>query len=99
MASQRDQARDDAFDELLAATLDCGYPAALAQALAAQLTTEMTMRRMAGYLRAARPSSMEEIADEALAIIAQRDSWVEKKKREYANEKLNEFYNRPRTDE
>ena len=51
---------------------------------------------MTGYLHGARPRSMEEIADEMVAICEQRDRWVERKKSEYYQTKVNEFYNRDR---
>lgn len=86
-------ARDDAYDDLLAAVVDVGYPAELGLVLADELRGEKSMRRMAAYLRAARPRSMEEIADEMIAIVEQRDSWVRKKMSERAQGSFNEFLN------
>ncbi len=54
------------------------------------------MERMAAYLAQARPQSMEEAADEAVAIVEQRDAWIERKKGEYYNAKITELYNRER---
>ena len=50
---------------------------------------------MGSYLRGAKPGSIEEIADEAIAIISFRDTWRERKISEHANAKITEFYNRP----
>lgn len=90
---------DDAYDGLLAAVVACGFPAEFGQALAAGLGTENAIRRMTGYLYGARPHSMEEVADEMVAICELRDRWVERKKSEYYQAKVNEFYNREREDE
>ena len=85
---------DEAYDALLAAVVACGFPAEFGQALAAGLGGEKSIRRMTGYLYGAKPRSMEEVADEMVAICEQRDRWVERKKSEYYQGKLNEFYNR-----
>lgn len=87
---------DRAYEELVAAVVSCGFPAEFGQALAVGLGTENAMRRMTGYLHGARPRSMEEVADEMVAICEQRDRWVERKKSEYYQSKVNEFYNRDR---
>ena len=87
-------ARDDAYVELQAAVAAIGYPQELALVLADELRGEKSMRRMAAYLRAARPKSMEEIADEMLAIIEQRNTWVNKIISEQAQSSFNEFLNR-----
>ena len=87
-------ARDDAYEDLLAAVAAIGYPHELGMVLADELRGEKSMRRMAAYLRAARPTSMEEIADEMLAIIEQRETWVKKKMTEHAQSSFNEFLNR-----
>ena len=87
-------AHDDAYEELQAAVAVCGYPLDLADVLANELRGEKSMRRMAAYLRAARPKAMEEIADEMIAIIEQRDAWVRKKLSERAQSSFNEFMNR-----
>ena len=56
------------------------------------------MKRMAGYLRGARPRSMEEIADEMVAILDHRRSIVERKRAEQSQEQLTRFYNREHGD-
>lgn len=92
--SNKRSPRDDAYEDLLAAVTAIGYPQDLATVLADELRGEKSMRRMAAYLRAARPKTMEEIADEMLAIIEQRDAWVKKKITERAQSSFNEFLNR-----
>ena len=86
--------REDAYEDLLAAVTAIGYPEELASVLADGLRGEKSMRRMASYLRVARPQSMEEIADEMLAIVEQRESWVNKKLSERAQMSINSFYRR-----
>lgn len=83
--------RERIREELIALLAEMGRPRELGEAIANSLGTEMTMTRMMRYLRAARPESDEEIVDEMLAIINDRDRWVEKKKNEYYNRKYNEY--------
>ena len=80
-------------DELVKELTRMGHPREFAEAIAAQLGTEMTMDRMIRYLHQARPRSAEEIADEMLAICADRDRWRDKKVAEYYNQKYNEWLN------
>ena len=89
----------DAYDDLLAAVRELGYPEELGAALAAGLGGEWSMHRMTGYLRGARPRTMEEIADEMVAILDQRQAIVERKMAEHSQEQLTAFYNRDRVDE
>ena len=44
-----------------------------------------------GYLKAAKPKTAEEIADEMLAIMDDRERWIQKKSAEYYNSKYNEL--------
>ncbi len=68
-----------------------GYPEEFGYALAEELETENAMRRMVGYLLSADHPRMEDIADEALAIIEMNQHWKEKKIREYEHARyLNE---------
>ena len=68
-----------------------GYPEAFGIAIADNLRTEKTMSRMIGYLHHAKPRTAEEIADEMLAILDDRQRWVNKKSAEYYNSKYNEL--------
>ena len=90
---------DDAYRALERALKEAGFAPELAETLALGLNSEMTLSRMAAYVRQARPTTVEELADEMYAILEQRNSWVERKKNAYYNEKLNEFYNRERTED
>ena len=85
--------------QLIAAIEDMGYPREFGVVLAGELRSERAIGRMTSYLRQTGFQPPEEIADEMLAICADRDRWVEQKKSEYANAKITEFYNRPRESE
>ena len=76
---------------LVRAIAEMGYPEAFGMAVADNLRTEKMMSRMIGYLRSAKPRSAEEIADEMLAIMEDRERWIRKKSAEYYNSKYNEF--------
>ena len=84
--------KDRARQALARAAQRCGWPAEFGEALALYLGSVGAMERMAAYLAQA----MEEAADEAVAIVEQRDAWIERKKGEYYNAKITEFYNRER---
>ena len=72
-----------------------GYPEELGYALAEELKTENAMRRMVGYLLSADHPRMEDIIDEALAIVEMNRQWQQKKIREYEHAKyLNENWHR-----
>ena len=77
--------------ELVEVIVRMGYPEEFGMAIADSLGTEMTMNRMIRYLDHARPRSAEEIADEMLAIVDDRDRWAKKKANEYYNRKYNEL--------
>ena len=49
---------------------------------------------MIQYLLHVQPATAEEMVDEMLAICDERDKWVQKKKNEYYNRKVNEWINR-----
>ena len=76
-----------------------GYPEGFSQVIAENLRTDKAIDRMVGYLRSARPESAEEIVDEMLAIIDDRDRWIKKKIAENSNSKITELYNSPLSDE
>lgn len=83
--------RQEAVQELVQTLAAMTYPEEFGYVIAENLKTEKMIRRMTSYLRQARPASAEEIADEMLAIMEQRDQWVRKKKAEYWNQKYNEL--------
>ena len=68
-------------------------PVEFALVLAGELKTEKMISRMVGYLRHMPKASPEEIADEMLAILADRDTWREKKINEFYNGRYNQYLN------
>ena len=83
--------RERISQELVNTVVRMGYPKEFGIAIANNLRTEKTMSRMIGYLRNAKPQSAEEIADEMLAIMEDRERWTKKKEAEYYNAKYNEM--------
>jgi hypothetical protein len=70
-----------------------GHPAEFGELIAQSLGTEKQMSRMVSYLVMYKPRTMEEIADEMLAIKDEFERYREKKVAEYYNEKYNRLLN------
>ena len=87
----KDQIAAGLKKELVDTLEKMGYPPEFGMAIASELGIEMTLRRMIGYLRNARPRSAEKIADEMLAICDDRERWRKKKAAEFYNSKYNEL--------
>ena len=83
----------EAYRELLEKIVRMGYPEEFGKVIARNLGSEKTMRRMTAYLYSAKPRSAEEIADEMLAIMSDRERWIAKKEAEKANARYNEILN------
>ena len=56
------------------------------------MNTDFTANRMLGYLYRIGKSSIQEVVDEMLAIISDRDRIVDKHKSEHAQGSINELY-------
>ncbi len=82
-----------AYRELIETIVRLGYPEKFGKAVASNLGSEKTMHRMSAYLRSAKPRSAEEIADEMLAIMSDRERWIAKKEAEEANARYNDILN------
>ena len=80
-----------AYRELIETLVRMGYPEELGRAIAKNLGSEKTMLRMTAYLCSAKPRSAEEIVDEMLAIMSDRERWIQKKKAQEANARYNEL--------
>ena len=85
--------------ELIDILIRMGFSAELGEAIAANLRTEKPMNRMIGYLLSAQPRTEENIVDEMLAIMSDRDTWIRKKEAEFYNQKYNEYLNSHREDD
>ena len=68
-----------------------GYPEPFSELIAKELSTDFTATRMMGYISKGW-HSLEEVADEMLAILSDRDRIREKHELEYNQSKINELY-------
>ena len=82
-----------ARDELVAAITDLGFPKELGDEIAKTLGSPKAMRRMNVYLYNVKPSSVELVVDEMLAIRDDIDRWKDKQAAEEANAAYNDILN------
>lgn len=73
-----------------------GYPEDFAKIVARELSTEYTANRIIAYFGRAGKPPLEEVADEMLAILADRDKLVDKHINQYAQEVINRMYREQR---
>ena len=86
MASER-------TDELYKVLLDRGYPKEFCAEIAYKnMNTDYTATRMMGYLYRVSNPRIEDLVDEMLAILSDRDAIIQKKEMEHAQAVLNEIY-------
>ena len=86
MASER-------TDELYKVLLDRGYPKEFCAEIAYKnMNTDYTATRMLGYLYRVSDSRIEDLVDEMLAILSDRDAIIQKKEMEHAQTVINEIY-------
>ena len=71
-----------------------GYPQEFCEQITLNLNTDWTAQRMIGYLSHYRKLPMEEIADEMLAILSDRNRIMQKKEMEATNARWNEIMGR-----
>ena len=71
--------------------LDRGYPEEFCDQITKNLNTDWTANRMLGYLSHYKKLPMEEIVDEMLAILSDRNRIMAKKDMEAINATWNEF--------
>ena len=88
-----------AYRDLIETVVRMGYPEEFGKVIAKNLGSEKTMRRMTAYLKNAKPRSAEEIADEMLAIMSDREQWIAKKEAEEANARYTQLLNENLFDE
>ncbi|MBQ0078954.1 MAG: hypothetical protein KBS66_03550, partial [Eubacterium sp.] len=78
-------------NELYDKLLSMGYPERFCNLIDVSLNTDYCKQRMLRYLYRWENPSMEEVADEMLAITAERDKFQEKIINEQYNSKWNDF--------
>lgn len=69
-----------------------GYPPEFCELISRQLNTTWTANRMLGYLRYLPKLKEEDIVDEMLGILEDRNRIRQKKEMEYYQSKINEMY-------
>lgn len=77
--------------ELYHIMLKRGYPEVFCDEITKNLNTDFTAQRMIGYLRHYEFLPLEEIADEMLAILSDRNRIMQKKEMERTNAAYNEM--------
>lgn len=77
--------------ELYNTLLNRGFPQEFCEQISLNLNTDWTAQRMLGYLSHYRKLPMEEIADEMLAILSDRNRIMQKHELENTNAKWNQF--------
>lgn len=83
MASER-------TDELYKLLLDRGYPKEFCAEIAYRnMNTDYTATRMLGYLYRVSDPRIEDLVDEMLAILSDRDAIIQKKEMEHAQAVIN----------
>lgn len=87
MASER-------TDELYRLLLSRGYPKEFCEEIAYKnMNTDYTATRMLGYLYRVTNPRIEDLVDEMLAILSDRDEIMRKKEMEHAQAVINDIYN------
>lgn len=83
----------DRTDELYRLLLSKGYPKTFCGEIAYKnLNTDYTATRMLGYLYRMTNPRIEDIVDEMLAILSDRDQIIRKKEMEQAQAVINDIY-------
>lgn len=85
-------------EELYRLLLSKGYPQKFCAEIAYKnMNTDYTAARLLGYLRRMPDAGIEELIDEMLAILEDRQRFVRKKQAEHARSAINEMYEKGMT--
>ena len=80
-------------NELYKVLLDRGYSKEFCAEIAYRnMNTDYTATRMLGYLYRVSDPRIEDLVDEMLAILSDRDAIIQKKEMEHAQAVINEIY-------
>ena len=77
--------------ELYELMLSRGYPEEFCDAITQNPNTDFTAKRMIGYFRHMKYPSLEDVTDEMLAILADRNAIMKKKDMEATQAKWNQI--------
>lgn len=86
--------RSELSMKLYSVMVQRGYPEEFCDLITKNLNTDFTAKRMLGYLKYYNTPPMEEIVDEMLAIISDRNRIMQKKELESVNASWNAYMNR-----
>lgn len=86
--------KSEASKELYEVLLEQGYPEPFCDLITRNLNTDWTANRMLGYLSYYQGLPQEEIVDEMLSILSDRNRLIQKHELEETNARYNEFLNR-----
>lgn len=82
-------------DELYKVLLGKGYPKEFCAEVAYKnMNTDYTATRMLGYLYRVSDPRIEDLVDEMIAILSDRDAIIKKKEMEHAQSVINDVYER-----
>lgn len=82
-------------EELYKVLLSRGYPKEFCVEIAYKhMNTDYTATRMLGYLYRVSNPRIEDLVDEMLAILSDREAIIKKKELEYAQAVINDMYER-----
>lgn len=87
------KARTQKSLELYDILLQRGYPQPFCEQITLNLNTDWTAQRMIGYLSHYKKLPMEDVADEMLAILSDRNRIMQKKELEATNARWNAYLN------
>ena len=82
----------DNYQKLYDLMISKGYPEDFSMVIASEMHTDFTSMRMIGYISKNKRLPLEEVADEMLAILSDRDRITQKHILEHAQAKINEMY-------
>ena len=83
--------RTEVSMQLYKLMLERGYPEEFCDIITKNLNTDFTAQRMIGYLYHDDHPPVEEIADEMISILSDRNQIMEKKELEEVNARWNDF--------
>lgn len=83
--------RTEVSMQLYKLMLERGYPEEFCDIITKNLNTDFTAKRMIGYLYHYDHPPVEEIADEMISILSDRNQIMEKKELEEVNARWNDF--------
>ena len=83
--------KSEKSNELYNLMLQRGYPEQFCNEVTKNLNTDFTAKRMIGYILHYQKLPLEEIADEMLAILADRNRIIQKKELESINSSWNNY--------